>query len=476
MAGRRRSHLRYQPAHSLGASERRRRESAGRAASTGGGGSKVGLGRHSLTRQASAAFGIQTAGIGARYFGLALIARWMGAGAFGAYTYALNLAQLIANPCDLGGTSSGLRFVPQYEAEESYGLLGGVVRTLQLVPLVVGTVVALVSIAIFAIVGTGVVSFTAAALALVTIPLLILSDVQTTVTRGFHNIVGAFGPPLLLQPLLVTATVGIGLLAFGKITAEQALWLTGIATAVVVLIQTAIVWRISHQRRSGTARVYTPRLWARVSFPMLITNAVQQVSQRLDVVMVGVFLGAKSAGIYAVAFRTAGLASSLQFAMNSTVAPRISALHYGNRREELQWTVARAVRWIFFPSLAITIGLVAFGRPILSIFGHPFVAGWSALVVYSFGQLGSVSAGPVGLLLNLTGHHRTITLITAVCAAITLAGYVVLIPTTGMVGAATANAVGVVIKNAWLRIIVRKRLGYRITLFRTPKPPAASLG
>jgi O-antigen/teichoic acid export membrane protein len=432
----------------------------------------VGVGRHSLSRQAGTAFTIQTAGVGARYFGLALAARWMGATAFGAYAYALNLAQLIANPCDLGGTSSGLRFVPQYETEERYGLLRGVVRSLQLVPLVVGTVVAGASIAVIAVAGSGVVSFATSAIAMATIPLLILSDVQTAVTRGFHNIVGAFGPPMLLQPILVTAAVGIGFVGYGQLTAEQASWLTAVATAVVVLIQTGIVWRIARKRIPRDPRIYAPRKWARVSLPMLLTNTLQLVSQRLDVVMVGVFLGARSAGIYAVAFRTAGLSSSLQFAMNSTVAPRISAFHYGNRRDELQWTVARAVRWIFFPSLAITIGLALFGRTILSLFGHPFIAGWSALVVYSLGQLGSVSAGPVGLLLNLTGHHRKITVVTAVCAGITLAGYLTLIPALGMVGAAAANSVGVIIKNVWLRMIVRRRLGYRISVFHTPRPSA----
>jgi O-antigen/teichoic acid export membrane protein len=298
--------------------------------------------------------------------------------------------------------------------------------------------------------------------------------VQTVVTRGFHNIVGAFTPPLLLQPLLVTAVVGIGFITVGRVTAVEASWLTALATAVVVLVQTGIVWHIARKRIPPVRRVYAPRLWARVSFPMLLSNSLQLVSQRLDVVMVGVFLGARSAGIYAVAFRTAGLSSSLQFAMNSTVAPRISAFHYGGRRDELQWTVARAVRWIFFPSLAITIGLALFGRPILSLFGHPFVAGWSALVVYSLGQLGSVSAGPVGLLLNLTGHHRTITVVTGVCAGITLAGYILLIPTMGMVGAALANSIGVIIKNIWLRMIVRQRLGYRISLLRTGKPATAS--
>jgi O-antigen/teichoic acid export membrane protein len=394
----------------------------------------------------------------------------MGATAFGGYTYANNLAQLLADPCDLGGVSSGLRFVPQYETEQRYDLLRGALRTLQLVPIVAGTVMAAIGITAFIVLGSSVVSLATAVFAMATIPLIILSDVQTTVTRGFHNIVGAFAPPLLLQPLLITAAIGVGLLAVGHVSAANATWLTALAIAGVVLVQSIILWRIARTRIPRRVRpTYAPRLWAGVSLPMLLTSVLQLVSQRLDVVMVGIFLGAKAAGIYAVAFSTAGLSSQLQYAMNSTVGPRISAFHYGHRRDQLEWTVARAVRWIFLPSLAITIVLALFGRTILSLFGHPFVAGWSALVVYSLGQLASVTFGPVGLLLNMTGHHRTVTIATAASAAVTLAGYVTLIPAMGMVGAALANSIGVVVQNVWLRLVVRNRLGYRIPLLHIPK-------
>ncbi|MEO7837190.1 MAG: polysaccharide biosynthesis C-terminal domain-containing protein, partial [Acidimicrobiales bacterium] len=155
---------------------------------------------------------------------------------------------------------------------------------------------------------------------------------------------------------------------------------------------------------------------------------------------------------------------------NATAGPQMSHLHWAGRREELNALVLNAVRWVFFPSLAVTIALAAFGRTILGVFGAEFRAGWAALVVYSIGQLVSVSAGPVGILLNMTGQHRITAAVNATCAALTFIGYLILIPWHGMIGAALAVAVGVGVKNIWLTIVAERRLDYRISLLRAIRP------
>ncbi len=123
-------------------------------------------------------------------------------------------------------------------------------------------------------------------------------------------------------------------------------------------------------------------------------------------------------------------------------------------------------------SLAVTVALVAFGGPILSLFGKSFRAGWPALAVYAVGQLVSVSNGPVGWLMNLTGHHSRAAVVNAVSAGICLVGYLVLIPLFGLVGAAAANAGAVAVKNLWSNRVVRRRLGFRISVVRALAAPS----
>src|SRR4051794_12584893 len=68
-----------------------------------------GFRRHAMTTT-----GIQIVGVSVRYLSQAALARWLRVEQFGQYTYALNLGQLSATPCDLGLESSVVRFVPEY--------------------------------------------------------------------------------------------------------------------------------------------------------------------------------------------------------------------------------------------------------------------------------------------------------------------------------------------------------------------------
>lgn len=417
-----------------------------------------------LGRGASVSFILQSAGVAFRYLSQVLLARWMGAASFGAYTYAGNLSQLLATPANLGGANSGLRFVPEYLATGRPELVEGVLRVFRLVSLVVGTAVAAVAAAVVVIVGPGPASLGVMLLALAACPLFALVDVQTVLARGFGSLFWALFPGLVLLPLLVGAGAAAVFAVGGRPTAEEATLVT-VAAVVVVAVAQAVVLRRA-PGRDRRAPEYDRRTWFRVSMPLFLVSSLNLVFQRVDVLIVGLFLGAREAGVYAVAFRTAALASILQTAMNTTVAPRISKLFWSDRREELEATVLRSIRLIILPSLAVTIVLVVFGGPLLSLFGESFRDGRSALAVYAVGQLVSVSNGPVGWLMNLTGHQSQAALVAGVSAGVCLVGYLVLIPTIGIVGAAAANAGAVVLKNLWSNAVVRRRLGFRISLLR----------
>ncbi len=174
--------------------------------------------------------------------------------------------------------------------------------------------------------------------------------------------------------------------------------------------------------------------------------------------------------MYAVAFRTAAVAGILQTATAAVVTPRLAGLHWSNERDELTETLNAAVRWTVVPSVAATIGLVALAPLILSIFGPEFGDGVAALDVYAIGQLVSVCAGPVGWLLSVAGEHRRAATIGVSSAGLTVVGYLVLIPTVGIVGAAIANSGGLIVKNIWSNMAVRRRLGYRVSVIAAFRP------
>jgi O-antigen/teichoic acid export membrane protein len=72
--------------------------------------------------------------------------------------------------------------------------------------------------------------------------------------------------------------------------------------------------------------------------------------------------------------------------------------------------------------------------------------------------------------MNLTGQQHVTATVFAATAAVTMLGYVLLIPWLGMVGAAVANGGAVMVRNVVLNHLARRRLGIRVSLIRSLRP------
>jgi len=100
--------------------------------------------------------------------------------------------------------------------------------------------------------------------------------------------------------------------------------------------------------------------------------------------------------------------------------------------------------------------LAVLGEWILALFGQDFVVGYPALLLLAASQVMIAAAGPVDVLLNLTGHQDRC--LVAFCTALPVAGLlnVLLVPVAGIVGAAMAVLLTVVFWNIWLyrRVVV----------------------
>jgi O-antigen/teichoic acid export membrane protein len=123
--------------------------------------------------------------------------------------------------------------------------------------------------------------------------------------------------------------------------------------------------------------------------------------------------------------------------------------------------VAFAVQWTFWPSLAITLAMLAVGRPVLSLFGHEYAIGYELLFILSTGMMARASVGPAERLLNMLGAERACAVVYAVAFAATLVFCLVLVPRYGLVGAAAGAALGMFVEAGLLAWAVKARLGLR---------------
>ncbi|HXD55930.1 MAG TPA: oligosaccharide flippase family protein [Solirubrobacteraceae bacterium] len=413
-----------------------------------------------VRRAGTLAFAIQFAGAGFTYVQQVLLARLLGAAAFGLYSYVWLGATLVALLSGLGLPAASLRFIPAYLAAGEQGRVRAFRRAAwrlscgtALLAMLVADVLALVLHAA-SVLGDP----TPLVLGGLLVPALAGSILWSELARARDRVGVAYALPQALRPALIALVAAIAAVA-GARSADVAMAATLVA-AYLVLVGQRLLTRPLYREAEPISR--TPgelSEWLGVGGSLLAVSAFVVVLMQLDVLVVGAIRGSREAGIYAAAAKTATLVSFVLFAVNAIAAPQFASLWAQGRKLELQRLTARLAGMIFWPSLAIALGLAALAGPLLSIFGAGFQSGRSALMVLLVGQLVNAGAGSVGYLLTMSGHHRDAARVLGISAILFVALTALGAATFALTGAAVGSALGFAVWNIWMWALVRRRLG-----------------
>lgn len=107
------------------------------------------------------------------------------------------------------------------------------------------------------------------------------------------------------------------------------------------------------------------------------------------------------------------------------------------------------------PLFAVTLG---FPEWVLGLFGPDFVGGATALRILSLGQLVNILAGPVGVVLLMTGNERQSLYVSVISLAMLALCCVTLIPRYGLTGAALTTALIIAMRTIISFVMVRRLL------------------
>lgn len=413
-----------------------------------------------VRRAGTLAFAIQVAGAGFTYVQQVLLARLLGASAFGLYCYVWLGATLAALLAGLGLPAASLRFVPAYLAAGEQGRVRAFRRTAWRLSCATALLVTLVADVLALVLHAG--RALGDPLPLVVggllVPALAGSTLWSELARARNRVGLAYALPQALRPALIALTAGLAALG-GSRSADMALAAT-LAAACVVLAGQRWLTRPLYRETEPVRRVPGELSeWLGVGGSLLAVSAFIVVLMQLDILVVGTIRGSLEAGIYAAAAKTATLVSFVLFAVNAIVAPQFASLWAQGRRLELQRLAVRLAGMIFWPSLAIALGLAALSGPLLGMFGAGFESGRPALLVLLAGQLVNAGAGSVGYLLTMSGHHRDAARVLGVSAILFVALTAVGAATFALTGAAAGSALGFALWNIWMWALVRRRLG-----------------
>ena len=245
-------------------------------------------------------------------------------------------------------------------------------------------------------------------------------------------------------------------------TDQSAVWIamatTSLASLLILLATTVLLQWLAPTEVIKAPKTYCSSMWLKSLGPLALLGGMQLIMRYTDIVTLGFFVSSSDVGIYRTASQCAlPIGFALQ-TINMVVGPNVARLHAAKDRRELQALVTWSARLAMAIALPAAIVLILAGGAVLTLFfGPSYAAGHWALAIIAVGQLANVAAGPVGLVLNMSGHERDAMYGIAVGAGVNAGLNLALIPWIGIVGAAIATTVGLVTWNLLLWRTARGR-------------------
>jgi O-antigen/teichoic acid export membrane protein len=270
-------------------------------------------------------------------------------------------------------------------------------------------------------------------------------------------------PPLIVAMTVLTVWLGgrLGWVPAGDYCAPMAMVGDVAATGLSVLLAGALLRRVV-EAWGGSLRgatVQERRSWLRVSLPLLLVAGMRRLLNQTDILLVGALVGTTAAGVYAAASRLSRLITFGHNAGNQIAAPMISELHQQGDHRRLQRLVTLASWGSTLAAGACAAVLVFGGNLLLGLFDPSFRSGYWILLVLAIGQVVNAVTGPVGYLLNMTGHQDVNARILAWVTGLNVVFNLPAILLFGPLGAAIVTSALNGLKNGWTWWVVRRELG-----------------
>ena len=414
----------------------------------------------------SSSTGVKVAQAGASLAATALLARLLGPGGFGIYAFAYAAVSLIAMPTTFGIPQLVVRETARHAATGDWPAVKTLWRwaTVRVIGLATLAAAALIGIGIYKGAWRGDSVGLTLALGALLVPLIALGNLRGNALRGLGHVVVGQLPERVFRPaLLAGVAVLLYLWQLGPLSAPVAIGLHAVAAGVAF---GAGAWLL-HRRRPAALRFEQAgpamgRTWWRASWPLGLSAGMLTVVQHTDVLMLGLLRPDAEAGVYRAAAQTALLVVFGAQAVNAAIAPAIAGSHSQGDTATLRRTTRFAAQAMAVTALPFAAVFIFAGRDVLTlVFGAGFATGGAALAVLAAGRAIHATFGPVGVLLNMTGHERAALQASAFAAGANLLLNAALIPSLGLIGAAIATTLALVLWNAMLWLAVRRKLGFQ---------------
>ena len=181
---------------------------------------------------------------------------------------------------------------------------------------------------------------------------------------------------------------------------------------------------------------------------------------RLDLYLVGALMGPRAAGVYAMAQQVRTPIKQVRQSFDGLLIPLVARTIGVKGAQAAGSSLASAARLLLAIQLPVLAALIAFGEPLLGLFGPGFREGYGALVLLAAAEAMQASLGLGDLLFVYLAPQAGLGM-AALAFACGLAAVAVLTPLFGLTGAAGAMLLAMSVQAVVRRWFLHARFGHR---------------
>jgi len=402
------------------------------------------------------------------FFVQAALARIMGVEEYGVYSYVYSWLNILLIFSLVGFDTAVVRFLPAYRANEEWQKAHGMFVFSRWAVFGTSLVVALTAAIIIYFLEVSLPLKNTFWAACIILPIWAQFRVYHGILQALNAVVYSQLLLTIVRPLIFIVLMLTGFYFFSStVNSVQAIWLHIISMLLLLIISWRIVRALAPQQLLNSHSNFRIREWMRVSLPLSFVYGMRLLLNSTDIILVGILLGTAEAGIYTVASRIAQLMLFGNSASNAVMAPLISELFEKQEFGRLQQTVTAAC-WFSVGTALLIGGIIFVGSNILlGFYGEGFLDGKSVLLILGATQILNAGTGPVGHLLNMTGHQDVNSKMLAVTAILNLILNYPAILHWGIAGAAIVTGMVGLLKAIWAWYEVRRRIQINSSIVHT---------
>lgn len=231
-----------------------------------------------------------------------------------------------------------------------------------------------------------------------------------------------------------------------------------LSAVLLTLVFGVFLWHRATPQLRQVKGEFDSKVLLASSVPLFWVTTLGVVNEWTPTFALGIWGIKEDIGVFGIASRTSYLMGLLLLAINTIAAPKFAALIRADLIEELETIVVRICLILAILSLPFLCVFTITPEWVMGWFGEEFRIGGRILSVLAIGQFVSVTMGPVGPLLMMSGNESLLRKTLFATTTISILLNFILVPNYGVIGAAIASSLSVAIMNLIAAFYVWKRL------------------